>query len=341
MSDCPQVPDLSVVTPTLNRPSQLAALLEALCGQRFPRERFEVIIVNDGGMSPAARIEPFRPGLKITLLHQPTRTGCAAARQRGVAAARGRYFVFTDDDCVPCPQWLTRLEAASRRLPGAALGGTVLNGRPGRALAEASQMVVNYFTRSQNRVLAAPADQNPGTFCDHGAPLAGDVHHEPRYFPTNNLAFPADAYRAFSGLDTAWRIAGGEDRDLCHRWLAAGHRMAFVPAAVVHHCQDLNFLRFLQQHFCYGRGALCHRRKNGLPGPPAEGADIGFYARLPVLPFGRLPASVACQTAALIVISQLSTAAGYGYEWLVGSGNPVEKPEPTMSAETGEARARL
>ncbi len=340
MSDVPSAPEFSVVVPTLNRPAQLTGLLEALSDQRFPGHCFEVVLVNDGGTDPEPVVAPFRSALRIVLLHQQSRSGCAAARQRGVEVARGRYLAFTDDDCVPCPEWLARMEAASRRDPGAACGGIVLNGRPGSALAEASQMVVNYFTDRENQLLSGPRGTNGRPPCDDAGMADDDAPCEPRYFPTNNLMFPADAFRAFSGLDTRWRIAGGEDRDLCHRWMAAGHRMAFVPNSVVHHCQALDLPGFLRQHFSYGRGALCHRRKNGLGGLFTQGGGLGFYARLPLLPFGRLPRRAAGRTAMLIAISQLCTLAGYGYEMISGSGRPAAKSERRVGSRPREVRAR-
>ena len=42
-----------------------------------------------------------------------------------------------------------------------------------------------------------------------------------RYAPTNNLAFPTGPFFAIGALDRSWRIAGGEDRDLCARWTSS------------------------------------------------------------------------------------------------------------------------
>ena len=46
------MPSISVIIPTYNRPRQLAMCLGALEGVDFPREQFEVIVVDDGGSVP-------------------------------------------------------------------------------------------------------------------------------------------------------------------------------------------------------------------------------------------------------------------------------------------------
>jgi cellulose synthase/poly-beta-1,6-N-acetylglucosamine synthase-like glycosyltransferase len=47
---------LSVVVPTYNRPELLARVLAGLEDQTWPRDRFEVIVVDDGGEQPAAPV---------------------------------------------------------------------------------------------------------------------------------------------------------------------------------------------------------------------------------------------------------------------------------------------
>jgi glycosyltransferase involved in cell wall biosynthesis len=143
-------PFFSVVVPTRNRPDQLVGLLEALCRQAYPAERFEVVLVDDGSDQPLdAVIEPFRGRLSITLLRQP-HAGVANARQRGTAAARGDFLAFTDDDCRPAPDWLARLAEFCVRHPGAAVGGSTINALTKNPFSEASQITVNYLVQHSN-----------------------------------------------------------------------------------------------------------------------------------------------------------------------------------------------
>jgi hypothetical protein len=94
---------LSVAIPTFERPRPLSTLLEALAGQRLPRDRFEVIVVDDSGtVSGAAVVQGFADRLDVGFLVEPRR-GCAGARHAGCTRATGSHLVFTDDDCVPDP----------------------------------------------------------------------------------------------------------------------------------------------------------------------------------------------------------------------------------------------
>ena len=116
---------------------------------------------------------------------------------------------------------------------------------------------------------------------------------------------------ANGGLDTAWRIAGGEDRDLCRRWSNSGRPLAEAPGAVVIHRQSMSWSRFLRQHFNYGRGAWQHLRRNG---PAADVSALRRLALGPTLtlaPFRMFAPARALPIALLAGLSQAVTLAGF------------------------------
>jgi predicted dehydrogenase/GT2 family glycosyltransferase len=286
---CP-TPFFSVVVPTFNRPAALVELLEALCAQEYPRGRFEVVLVNDGGESLDDALAPFHGRLRIKLLSQD-RAGCAAARQRGASHAAGRWLAFTDDDCRPASDWLRRLEETSITAPDCAIGGMVFNGLRGNLFSEATQAMLDYLDSQFNG------------------------SGENRYFPTNNLAFPAAAFAAVGGLDPRWPVAGGEDRELCARWRRSGYRMVRAEGAVALHYHELNPGSYWRQHFHYGRGAYLFRARlaaSGGPAPPLE--PRRFYARLPMFPFRRYRLGTAARLAALLVVAQAANALGFVWQ---------------------------
>src|SRR5690242_16282570 len=95
----------SVVVPTYNRPQPLSRCLDALARLYYPREQFEVIVVDDGSTeSLAALVKNFQERLDIRYLREE-HAGPGMARNVGAAHARGEYLAFTDDDCAPCPDW--------------------------------------------------------------------------------------------------------------------------------------------------------------------------------------------------------------------------------------------
>jgi glycosyltransferase involved in cell wall biosynthesis len=234
-------PTFSIVVPTRGRPRYLRRCLSALAALEYPRDRFEVVVVGDGDDRAAEVLADSLPEEIRTDLALSPGSGPAAARNAGAARARGRFVAFTDDDCAPAPAWLSALESALHGDPGAAAGGRTLNGAAANPCSTVSQAVVD--------ALYAYYNSDPAS---------------PRFFASNNVAFPAEGFRAVGGFDTAFRQAGGEDRELCARWLRAGRRLTPAPEAIVKHMRELTLRGFWRQHFGYGRGAWrFHRSPDG------------------------------------------------------------------------------
>lgn len=96
-------PTVSIVLPTHDRPEFLREAIDSVRRQTFTN--WELIVVDDGGRVPAAI--PDDP--RIRLIDVTSGTGPAAARNRGIGLALGRWITFLDDD-----DWYTeeRLSAA-------------------------------------------------------------------------------------------------------------------------------------------------------------------------------------------------------------------------------------
>lgn len=92
-----------MIIPVYNSPEQLRECLVALAEQSFPRDRFEVIVVDNGSPESHRPIVEAQPGCIYLEERQP---GSYAARNRGLLAARGEILAFTDADCLPQPNWL-------------------------------------------------------------------------------------------------------------------------------------------------------------------------------------------------------------------------------------------
>ncbi|MCC7362152.1 MAG: glycosyltransferase [Anaerolineales bacterium] len=286
-------PFFSVIVPAYGRPTALAACLQALAAQTYPRERLEVLVVDDGSDPPEARALAECAEQGGARLLRQSFSGPAAARNLGAACAQGTHLAFTDDDCRPAPAWLAALAAALSGQPAAGAGGAVVNALPHNPYAAASQALVGYLYAYYNR----------------------DPQHAV-FFTSNNLALPAEAFRAQGGFDSTLRLAAAEDRDLCDRWVQCHHgRLLYVPQAVVAHAPDLTARRFWAQHFRYGRGAHGYhlaRRARGAPPVPVE--PPAFYGNLLRHVAAHAPPGRAAQGALLAVISQLANALGFIYE---------------------------
>jgi GT2 family glycosyltransferase len=292
-------PRFTVVVPTRDRPLPLSRCLAALAGQDYPRERFAVVVVDDGGRVPAApAVGCAARALDVELVVQAHR-GPAAARNRGARDADG-LLAFTDDDCAPAPDWLSRLAEALERHPGAMVGGQVVNVLPGNRFASASQMIADIVYDHYN---ADPV--------------------RARFLSSNNLAVAADAFHEVNGFDARFRVVACEDRDLCDRWTHSGRPLVYAPDALVGHAHAMGLPAFLRQHFTYGRGAVHFHRLRAGRGSGRIRDEMAFHRDLRnwlVRPFRRRPPGEALATAALLVLWQTANAAGFAYESVTGAG---------------------
>jgi glycosyltransferase involved in cell wall biosynthesis len=140
-------------------------------------------------------------------------------RNVGVASAGGDIIVFTDAGCLPRGEWLNHLTAPLRAgYDSVAAGVTAAtDGHDG------------YEGARAKRVLS------PGYLRECG---------------TGNLAFRRAAFDEVGGFDE--RFEYGSDVDFSWRLVAGGHRIRFVPGAVVEHDWGTR-RRQLRRAYVYGR----------------------------------------------------------------------------------------
>lgn len=219
-------PFFSVIIPTFNRLEQLDICLQSFKILDYPRDRFEVIVVDDGSEMPIEPVvAPFRAQFALTLFTQPN-AGPARARNTGAARARGKFLVFTDDDCAPVSDWLKTLTARFAKAPDCLIGGRTLNALPSNLYSTASQVLIDYLYMYYNIRSSRSS-----------------------FFASNNLALPADRFHALGGFDTTFPLAAGEDREFCDRWLHHGYEMIYAPEALVYYAHKLTLPKFWRQHF--------------------------------------------------------------------------------------------
>ena len=285
---------ISVIIPTYERAGQLSVCLGALAAQDYPRDRFEVLVIDDGSAtSPEAGVETFRHQLNVRLLKQP-HAGPAAARNYGAAHAKGAFLAFTDDDCAPAPGWLQILATCFVSCLDCALGGRTINELASNPYSTVSQLVVDYLYAHWN------SDPEHATF-----------------FTSNNFALPGKCFHAVGGFDAGWTRAAGEDRELCDRLISRGYRLVYAPEALVHHAHPLTFRKFWWQHFDYGRGAYGLHQVRARRDPTRSGLEpLAFYLRMLCYPFARTQGRKAVLLATLLAVAQAANAAGFFWERL-------------------------
>jgi glycosyltransferase involved in cell wall biosynthesis len=281
----------SIVIPTYNRPRELAKCLQSLVYLEYPRDSFEVIVVDDGSQMPLREIvATLCPQLQVVFIALP-HAGPAAARNAGAERANGTFLAFTDDDCTVKSDWLQQLAAGFVKTPEHLIGGCTLNALLDNPYSTASQLIVDLVYSYYN---ADPAHA--------------------RFFASNNMAIPAYRFHELGGFDSSFRTS--EDRDFCDRWLQHGYEMTYAAEAVVYHAHPLTLRTFWRQHFGYGRGAFRFHKNRAQRGSGPFRPDLQFYLNLVRYPFNGHNRRALFS---MLVVWQLANTAGFIWELAKGA----------------------
>lgn len=221
-------PSLSVVLATYNRRTHAERLLRQLAGQTLPRERFELVIVDDGSSQPLATWLPeLRLPYEVTAVRQAN-GGAASARHRGALAARGEVLVITDDDMQLPPEFL---EAHLEQHPPGSRRAVV-----GRIRSSSQLAAMPVFERFHAELL----DRWPSRA------LHGDA------VCTGNLSLRRADYLQVGGFDLSLERA--EDIDLGYRLERAGVEIVYAERAFsIHDSDHTDFAVWRQRAVRYGR----------------------------------------------------------------------------------------
>ena len=282
-------PFFSIIISTYNRPQELKACLESLTKLNYPRDCFEVIVVDDGSEKPLrAIIDSLRNQMPLKFIQQAN-GGCGVARNTGAKEAKGQYLAFTDDDCTHPPDWLENLALRFVQTPNAMIGGKTVNILQDNVYSTASQLLMDYLFSYYN---AEPEN----------------AHY------LNSIALPAKAFHDLGGFCPDFFMSA-EDRDLCDRWLSQGYPMIYSPEVLIYHAHYLTLASLWRQQFNYGRGAYHfqkiyaqrHETKGGMQ-------PLSFYRNLLAYPFSVESTQPKLLLSALFFLSQVAITVGLFWE---------------------------
>jgi GT2 family glycosyltransferase len=251
---------VTVVVPTRDRREVLGDTLQALLGQVAPPDGFEVIVVDNGsldGTEDEVRRVADQSPVPLTLLVE-RRPGPAAARNRGVEAARGDLVLFLGDDMMPAEAGLVsghvRAHARLGHPRAAVLGCAIWNPR----------RPVTAFMRwlEDGGPQFRYADLAPGPVTDVAA-----------HFYTANLSVPRPVLEEAGGFDERFPFAAVEDNELGARLQRLGVSLHYVPQLLVLHDHPTELAGSLRRLVRVGRSAALYNAihpdwpQRGLPAP--------------------------------------------------------------------------
>lgn len=217
------MPTITIVIPNLNSPI-IDQTLSALRAQAYDMTQVEILVVglDEPGLVHTDSLVRFistgRPAVP------------AVARNIGIRAAQGELICFTDADCIPGPNWLERLTSvvSDNEHINVAGGGVVFPTEHYWSLGDN----VSWF---HEFVVSAPSGTRD-------------------LLPSLNLCVHRNVIEQVGLFNEAYPRAAGEDSEWTTRMRRVGHRLHFVPQAIVYHQPRRSTLSDLLAHgYVYGR----------------------------------------------------------------------------------------
>lgn len=251
--------EVSVIVPCYNAEETLARCLAALGKQDF--SGYEVIIVDNGSTDQSvAIVKQWQEDgiMPLKLVHEKTR-GAAAARNRGVAEARGSWLAFTDSDCEPDQSWLSFGFDLIKQQKPVAMAGPAWGTMEGDSSAKLMGLLS----------LSVGMDEH---WVAQGGPEGG------RGFASANLWLKKTLFEALSGFDVNLDRSG-EDVDLCNRLYLLHERILYHPKLGVRHIHQSGIKNMFQKMVSYGHAHAMLLQKFGQPG-----LQMDFTSKVLMLP---------------------------------------------------------
>jgi mycofactocin system glycosyltransferase len=224
-------PGVSVVIPVRDQPGDLGECLASLAEIDYPKDRLEIVVVDDGSRKEVSRIIT---SSAVKIIRQEKSLGPATCRNIGAAAAGGEILAFLDADCMAGESWLKELVQFFAAGVGA-VGGCVSG----------------YYRRSfLDRYEAAASSLNMGSrLLLEGKSTSGF------YVPTANLLVKRDIFMSIGGFTQGMRV--GEDVDFCWRLRDEEHSLLYVPSGTVAHKHRNRLDKMLSRRALYA-GSEAH-----------------------------------------------------------------------------------
>jgi cellulose synthase/poly-beta-1,6-N-acetylglucosamine synthase-like glycosyltransferase len=215
-----QLPSISVVVSTYRRADLVKKCIESLLEQDYPRERYEVIVVEDGSQDAESVVKSLQsPAIRLEYL-KISHGGAASAYQAGLRQASCDLVAFIDDDAIAPPTWLHQIVSIldQGRAEGVIGTGGHISGEYPLTKFEASVSSTGELRWTGFGLFSSPA-------CD--------VDH----LPGCNMAFWRGALLAIGGFDTRFSktISWRHETDVCVRLRHRGYRLTYDPRLVVVH----------------------------------------------------------------------------------------------------------
>ncbi|HTY52853.1 MAG TPA: glycosyltransferase [Methanomicrobiales archaeon] len=249
---------VSVIVLTYNRAAMFRDCLDSLVRQTYPRDRFEIIVVDSsttGAIRDLVSGYHLPEGPEIRYFYQE-KQGIPAARNLGIQQASSGIVCFTDDDCIADPDWILNL---TRAYTGPEIGGIA-----GKIVGYESRGIVE---RYGDLLFARDDPGEDGLLAPGEGPCCC------------NSSYRKEVLALVHSFDP--RVLMNEDLEIALRIRDEGYRFRFTGDAVVRHRQRLTLGELLDRAYrltMYGMKLISDKYPEEYP---FARLLLGYLARIP------------------------------------------------------------
>ena len=237
--------EFSIVIPTYNRKLLIGELVERLLDLDYDKGAYEVIIIDDAstdGTTEMMKRYEGTPNFRYEKL--AGNSGQSLARNVGIKLARGSVVAFTDSDCLPPRDWLTRLGDLFKKFGGAVgVGGVV-----------APRVSDSIITRFLLKKVEISYESFPEPYVVDERRTVAPV--------TNNVAYLREALIEMKGFCEYMRA--GEDPDLNRRLMEQGYTIVMDTSLAMTHNEPDTLKEFWRRRANRGSGVFPTLLRKGL-----------------------------------------------------------------------------
>ena len=214
MAKVDPLPFVSVIIPTFNDDEVLETCLHALERQNYPKDCYEVIVINN---NPNRRLAVDLSQFEKVREDIESQPGSYAARNKGVKLAKGEVLAFTDADCIPACDWLYQgIDSLKQHSTCGILAGAI-------------QVVC----RDENKPTAVELYD-----LTHAFPQQRYVNHD-HYGATANVFTFKNVFETVGFFDAA--LQSGGDFEWGQRVYQAGYQVTYAEHARISHPARYSF----------------------------------------------------------------------------------------------------
>lgn len=220
---------VSVIIPAYNAEKTISMCLRALVEQNFPKEKYEIIVVDDGSKDNTKEIlKKISMKYPIIKMISQKNKGPAAARNTGAKLAKGNILLFTDADCVPEQNWIKEMVKPFENQEVVGVSGVY-----GKNLAKHSVLA---------RLIDAEIKEKYSKLLKL---------NQIDFISTYSAAYKKEFFFKVGGFDENFRKPAGEDTDLSFKIMKFG-KLVLNPKARVGHLHRSNLKSYIKQKFATG-----------------------------------------------------------------------------------------